>query len=457
MTRFILSLVFISLFALSCPIKATLEIDVTQGQIAPTPIAIPDFIDSDGNEVLGRDIATVVGNDLEHSGLFRLVSKASFLQDTHSALHEPRFADWRMVNVQCLLVGRVTSAGGKVTVELRLFDVYNGTEMLGITLSATQGQWRKVAHMIADAVYNRVTGEAGYFDTKIAYIDESGPRGKKRVRRLAIMDWDGHNNVYLTDGVHMVLTPQFAPNSKEIAYLAYVNKAAHVHVINVHTRKKRLMGHFKGMTFAPRFSPDGKSLLMSLAREGTTAIYSMDLSSGVIKRLTSHSCIDTSPCYSPDGTQIVFTSDRSAPDLCQEKIYIMDSDGGNVRRISFGDGKYSQPAWSPRGDLIAFTKQIGGRFYIGVMNVDGSNERLIADGHLVEAPTWAPNGRVLLFTKESGGRRGGRLYSIDLTGRNLRVVKTPRDSSDGTWSRLLSEETHHFINESKQGPVRSRL
>lgn len=444
MKRLILSFVFFTLIALSCPVKAALEIDVTQGQIAPTPIAIPDFMHVDGDAEVGRDIASVVGNDLEHSGLFRLVSKAAFLQDTPSAFKEPRFADWRMVNAQCLLVGRVRSGGGKVTVEIRLFDVYNGTQMLAISLSANQGQWRKVAHMIADAVYSRVTGEGGYFDTKIAYIDESGPRGtgKKRTRRLAIMDWDGHNNVYLTDGVHMVLTPQFAPNSKEIAYMAYVNKTAHVYVINVHTRKKHLIGHFKGMTFAPRFSPDGKSLLMSLARDGTTALYKMDMGSGHVSRLTSHSCIDTSPCYSPDGAQIVFTSDRSNPDNNEEKIYVMDNSGGNVRRISFGEGIYSQPVWSPRGDLIAFTKRVGGRFYVGVMNVDGSNERLIADGHLVEAPTWAPNGRVLMFTKESGGKRGNsRLYAVDLTGRNLRSIKTPRDSSDGAWSQLLTEQS----------------
>jgi TolB protein len=442
MPRFILSFVLFMLFAFSYPTQATLEIDVTQGQIAPTPIAIPDFIHSDGDAAVGKDIAGLVGNDLEHSGLFRLVSKLSFIQDTSSAFANPRFADWRMVNAQCLLVGRVSSGGGKVTVEIRLFDVYNGTQMLGISLSANQGQWRKVAHMIADAVYNRVTGEAGYFDTKIIYIDESGKRGTgvKKIRRLAIMDWDGHNNTYLTDGVHMVMTPQIAPNVKEIAYMAYVNKTAHVYVINVHTRKKRLIGHFKGMTFAPRYSPDGGTLIMSLARDGTSALYTMDMGSGKVSRLTAHSCIDTSPCYSPDGSQIVFTSDRSDPDNNREHIYIMDKNGENAHRISFGEGKYSQPVWSPRGDLIAFTKFTAGRFYIGVMNVDGSNERLIAEGHLVEAPTWAPNGRVLLFTKESGGKKGNsRLYAVDLTGRNLRSIKTPRDASDGAWSRLLSE------------------
>jgi TolB protein len=433
----------INLFVGINPINAILEVDVTQGQIAPTPIAIPDFIHMDGGEEVGRDIATVIGNDLEHSGLFRLISKAAFLQDTSSAFQAPRFADWRMVNAQCLLVGRVRSGSGKVTVDIRLFDVYNGTEMLGISLSANQGQWRKVAHMIADAVYNRITGEAGYFDTKIAYIDESGPKGtgKKRTRRLAIMDWDGHNNVYLTDGAHMVLTPRFAPNAKEIAYLAFVNKTAHIYVINVHTRKKRLIGHFKGMSFAPQFSPDGANIIMSLTRDGgTTALYQMDLGSGKVSRVTEHSCIDTSPSYSPDGTQIVFASDRSDPSNCREHIYVMDRNGGNVRRISFGEGKYSQPAWSPRGDLIAFTKKVGPHFYIGVMNVDGSNERLIAEGHLVEAASWAPNGRVLLFTKESGGKKNSsRLYAVDLTGRNQRIIKTPRDSSDGAWSRLLSE------------------
>lgn len=440
MTKQILSFLLIGLWILATPTQATLEIDVTQGQIAPTPIAIPDFIDDGGQEALGRHIASVVGNDLEHSGLFRLISKAAFLQDASSAFQSPRFADWRVLSAQFLLVGRVFNQGGTVTVEFRLYDIYDGTEALSLSLSAKGSQWRKVAHMIADAVYKRVTGEPGYFDTRIAYIDESGPKGKKRVRRLAIMDWDGHHNTYLTDGAHMLMMPQFSPSSREIAYLAFVNKSAHVYTLNVHTRKKRMMGHFKGMTFTPRFSPDGRTLIMSLARDGTTAIYTMDTASGKVIRLTEHKCIDTSPCYSPDGSQIVFTSDRSSADTCQEQIYVMDQNGGNVHRISYGDGKYSQPVWSPRGDLIAFTKFVGGQFYIGVMNVDGTNERLVADGHLVENPTWAPNGRVILYTKESGGKRGSsRLYAVDLSGRHVRAIKTPRDASDGSWSQSLSE------------------
>ena len=433
-------LAYILFFALAHPGHALLEINVTQGQIAPTPIAIPDFVEGSGNEVMGRDLTKVISADLENCGLFSLVSRSAFIQDAASALENPRFSEWRILHAQCLLAGRIIRDGSKITVEFRLFDIFDGTQMLGMSISAKEGQWRKVAHLIADAVYKRITGEAGYFDTKIAYIDESGHKGKKRVRRLALMDWDGHNNVYLTDGTHMVFMPRFSPASREIAYLAYVNKTAHVYVINVHTRQKRLMGHFKGMTFAPSFSPDGQTIAMSLAQGGTTALYKMEVASGKVSRLTEHQCIDTSPCYSPDGSQIVFTSDRSNPNLCQEQIYVMDNNGGNVHRISYGDGKYSQPVWSPRGDLIAFTKQLAGQFYIGVMNTDGTNERLIADGHLVEAPTWAPNGRVLLFTKETGGRRGtSRLYAIDLTGRNLRMIKTPRDASDGAWSHLLSE------------------
>lgn len=438
MKLFILPFILINILGLCWPAKATLEIDVTQGQIAPTPIAIPDFVSEEGDEKFGQELAAVVGNDLEHSGLFRLLSKRAFIQDTVSALNGPRFADWRVLNAQCLLVAKVKNQGDQVTVEFRLFEVSDGTQMLGASVTGKLNQWRRIAHKIADAVYSRITGESGYFDTRVAYVDESGPKTRKRVRRLAVMDWDGHNNMYLTDGAHMVMMPQFSPDSKEIAYLAYVNKTAHVYMMNVHSRKKRLIGNFKGMTFTPQFSPDGRTIIMSLARDGTTALYTMDLASGSVKRLTDHQCIDTSPCYSPDGSHIVFTSDRSNPNACQEQIYVMDGNSHNVHRISFGEGKYSQPVWSPRGDLIAFTKKVGGQFYIGVMNVDGTNERLIADGYLVEGPAWSPNGRVILFTKENPGKKGSsRLYAVDITGRNLRVIKTSRDASDGDWSSLL--------------------
>lgn len=418
-----------------CLPAQALKVEVTQGQVDPVPIAVTDFLNSGSDS----DIAEVIRADLEHSGLFRIINKASYLQDAASAQENPRFQDWRVLNAQCLLTGTIVQNSSGISVEFRLYDVVTGTQMLGLSLTAEPKRWRKLAHMVADAIYKRITGEDGYFDTMIAYIEETGRRGQKgsRVRRLAVMDWDGHNNSYLTDGANMVLTPRFSPDNRQIAYLSFVNKLAQVHIFDLQTRKKKLLGKFEGLSFAPRFSPDGNDVVMSLVKGGLTALYRLNMQSGQMTQLTQHTSIDTSPCYSPDGREIVFTSDREQQG--KEKLYVMDSGGGNVRRISFGDGTYSQPVWSPRGDLITFTKHVGGQFYIGVMNPDGSDERLIADGHLVEAPTWSPNGRVIMFTKESRGKGGGvKLFAVDVTGRNLRAVRTPREAAGGSWSRTLS-------------------
>lgn len=411
------------------------RIEITRGQVAPTPIAVTDFVTSDGSTV-GMDMARVIGEDLEASALFMLIGRAAFIQDVHS-LHQdgPRFRDWSVLNAQCLLVGGVHAEGSKLRVEFRLFDVFSGKQLLGVSLSAERSQWRKLAHMVADAVYKRVTGEEGYFNTKICYVDETGPRGRRK-KRLCMMDWDGHNNEVLTNGHHLVRTPRFAPNNNMIAFLAFMNRTAQVYVMDLKSKAKRLLGKFDGLTFAPRFSPDGDKVVMSLAKNGTTAIYTMDLKSNHLTALTQHISIDTSPCYSPDGSQIVFTSDRDGGLV--EQIYVMDKNGGNTRRISFKEGNYSQPVWSPRGDLLAFTKSIKGRFYIGVMTPDGADERLIAEGQLVESACWSPNGRVLLFTREAGPRASA-LYTVDITGRNLRKLKTLRDASDGAWSQLVSK------------------
>lgn len=426
-------------FTLSSLPAEALKVEITQGQVDPVPISVTDFI---GGDNLGHEMADVIRSDLEHSGLFRIINKASYLQDDLSAQQSPRFEDWRLINSQCLLTAAVgRNSSNELEIQFRLYDVVAGTQMLGIALAVPDPKkWRQLAHRVADAVYERVTGEKGYFDTRIAYIEETGRKGAKgrRPRRLAIMDWDGHNNTYLTDGAHMVLTPRFSPNNRDIVYLSFINKVAQVHVHNLETRKDKLLGRFEGMSFAPRYSPDGNTVVMSLVKGGLTALYRLDLGSGQFTPLTKHFSIDTSPCFSPDGQEIVFTSDRDKQG--REQLFIMDANGGNVRRISFGDGTYSQPNWSPRGDLIAFTKKISGQFYIGVMNPDGSNERLIADGHLVEAPTWSPNGRVIMFTRESRGKGGGvKLFAVDVTGRNQRAVRTPREAADGSWSRLLSE------------------
>jgi TolB protein len=429
-----------------------LKIEITQGQVEPTPIAVTDLV-GDGT-ALGKDIAEVVGNDLASSGLFRLIDKKAFIQDPISLQQGPRFTDWRLVNAQLLFVGEMVREGNNVRINFRLFDAFSGTQLLPqhekhlskgwLSVTGDATKWRKIAHMIADAIYKRVTGESGYFDTQIAYIDESGRKGKRRVRRLAVMDLDGHNPRYLTNGRHLVVTPRFSPTTMEIAYLSYASKVPSVYIYNSATGENRLLRQFEGMTFAPRFSMDGNSVVMSLEKEGLSALYSLNIRNNELRALTPHVSIDTSPCYSPDGQSIVFVSDRGGDDKDNRdtkrvNIFVMDANGGNVRRISFGEGKYLQTVWSPRGDWIAFTKLLRGVFYIGVMRPDGADERTIVSGYLVESPVWSANGRELIFTMEKGPQDHSYLYRVNLTGHNLQKVNTPHDASDGAWSRLLSE------------------
>ena len=434
----IISLALLVIGSLS-PANA-LKVEITRGQVKAVPIAITQF-HSEGNNEMAVNLAKIITDDLESCGLFQPINPAAFVQDPASLQKGPRFADWRILNAQLLLSGHVEESGGQVKVQFRLFDVFSGSEITGLQFSVDKDKWRRMAHMIADEVYKRSTGEQGYFNTKIAYIDEvSGGKGKNKVRKLCIMDRDGHNAKALTKGDNLVLTPRFSPNNRDIAYLSFENKSPQVFIFNLESGNHNLLGKFEGMSFAPRFSNDASQIIMSLEKSGSSAIYVMDVASKKILNLTPHEAIDTSPCFSPDGKQVVFTSDRGGV----EQLYVMGSDGSNVHRISFGGGKYSQPVWSPRGDLIAFTKQLNGQFYIGVMEPDGSNERLITQGYLVEAATWAPNGRVLLFTRESKGAKGrtSNLYTIDLTGRNLRKLNTPRDACDGAWSQLLDKEVN---------------
>lgn len=420
------------------PAQAELEVTINQGQIKPTPIAVTAFVDKSGQS-FGQELAAIITYDLQSSGLFLPVDPKAFVQDINSInTMGPRFADWRILNTQCLLAGEVEHSGGQLIVRFRLFDCFRGTQMLGLELAVDEKKWRRLGHMIADEVYKRVTGEDGYFNTMISFIEESGPHGRRRVRRLGIMDYDGANVRYLTDGKHMVLTPRFSPNNRDIAFLSFEKGGvAQVFLYNLVNGTKKLLGQFEGMSFAPRFSPDATKLVMSLEKAGNSAIYIKDLQSGGLTALTEHTCIDTSPCFSPDGKEIVFTSDRGG----NEQIYVMNVDGSNVRRISFGGGKYSQPVWSPRGDLIAFTKLQLGQFYIGVMSPDGSNERLICSDYLVEAPTWSPNGRVILYTRErrSKGHRFSKICAIDVTGRTKCELKTPREATDAAWSQLLDK------------------
>ncbi len=414
-----------------------LKIEITKGEVRPDPIAITNFYSEDVDlQTLGHNIAEVVGTDLVSSGLFDLISPSAFIQKEDSLKKEgPRFADWRLLKTRFLLTGEIKDGwGGKVTIEFSLYDVITGQKMVSLSMEGDKTKWRKIAHMIADAIYSRVTNESGYFNTHIIYV-EAISKGKNPRKRIMRMDQDGENCEGLTDGKGLVLTPRYSPDGHKIAYLAYVGNSAHVYLLNLQSKSRESLGNLGEMNFAPRFSPDGHTVVMSLVKGGMSAIYTYDLGSKKLTKLTEHRSIDTSPCFSPDGTQIVFTSDRDREG--GEQLYIMDRNGGNVRRISFDKGKYSQPVWSPRGDLIAFTKQLGGRFYIGVISPEGIGERLIAEGYLVEGSDWSPNGRYLIFTKEQGSGGKSQIYKVDLTGRNMQLVKTARNASDCTWSPLL--------------------
>lgn len=418
--------------------EAELRIDITRGKAEPLPIAIVDFRGGTDEEArAGRDIAGVVAADLERSGLFRPLDARAFIQTSESLNVRPRFADWRAINAQALVHGKlVKGADGRLEVEFRLWDVFSEQQMVGLRYSTTPQNWRRIAHIISDAIYKRITGEDGYFDTRVVYVAESGPL-KQRIKRLAIMDQDGAGHRYLTDGSALVLTPRFSPTLQEITYLSYYRGQPRVYILSIDTGRQEVLGEFPGMTFAPRFSPDGNRVIMTLATGGNSEIYDMDIRTRVVKRLTRHPGIDTSPSYSPDGRRVVFNSDRGGT----QQLYVMDGDGDGVKRISFGNGRYATPVWSPRGDLIAFTKIAGGTFYIGVMTPEGEGERLLAEGFLVEGPTWAPNGRVLMYFRQTPSQRDGsgastRLYSIDLTGHNERELVTPTEASDPAWSPL---------------------
>ncbi|MFQ5785112.1 MAG: Tol-Pal system beta propeller repeat protein TolB [Alphaproteobacteria bacterium] len=423
--------------AFSPPAMAELRIDITRGNVEPMPIAVTRLVGVGAEQAIGADISQVVSADLERSGLFRPIDPRAFIQKPEAMKLRPRFGDWRQINAQALVNGTIArEPDGRLKVTFRLWDVFAEQQMTGFIFRAPPETFRRIAHKIADEIYKRLTGEDGYFDTRIVYIAESGPANRRK-KRLAIMDQDGANHRFLTDGRNLVLTPRFSPSAQEITYLSYFHGQPRVYILDIDSGRQEVVGDFPNMTFAPRFSPDGNKIIMSLAVDGNSDVYSMDLRTREVLRLTKHPAIDTSPSYSPDGRLVTFNSDRGGA----QQIYVMGADGGGVKRISFGRGRYATPVWSPRGDLIAFTKILGGQFYIGVMRADGSGERLLSEGYLVEGPTWSPNGRVLMFFREDptvdSSQGFVQLYSIDLTGYNERRIVTPLDASDPAWSPLI--------------------
>lgn len=428
--------VFLLLLLGAMPAHAELSVDITQGQADPTPIAIPAFIAAGNTTVEANNLTEVVISNLQRSALFRHLNPSAYVQEFASVNEPPRYGEWRQINAQLLLVGQTSMPSpAQLKVDFRLYDVLAQKQLLGLSYNTTPANWRRLAHLISDAIYKRETGESGYFDSRVVYVETSGNPWRP-TKRLAIMDQDGFNHRYLTDGRSMVLTPRFSPNAPVITYFAYYNDTPRVYTLHVDTGRVEMLGNFPGMTFAPRFSPKGDKVIFSMAQDGNTDIYAMDLGSRDFDRLTSSPGIDTSPSYNPEGDQIVFNSDRGGG----QQLYIMSSSGSGAKRISFGQGRYSTPVWSPRGDLIAFTKQLSGRFYIGVMRTDGSGERMLSQSYQEEGPTWSPNGRVLMFFRESPGDGKNiprtRIYSVDLTGQNLREVPTPGNASDPAWSPL---------------------
>ncbi|MEM6375181.1 MAG: Tol-Pal system beta propeller repeat protein TolB [Pseudomonadota bacterium] len=415
-----------------------LRIEITEGVIEPLPYAVPDLVaETNAAADYAANIARVIASDLSGTGLFREIPREAHISRVTSFVSPVQFADWRAVNAQALITGGVNvDDTGRLVVRFRLFDVFAGQELgQGLQLVGTTDSWRRIAHKMADQVYSRLTGEAAYFDSRVVFVSETGPKDARQ-KRLAIMDYDGAGVSYLTDASSIVLAPRFSPAGDRVLFTSYESGFPKIYVLDVATAARQELRTQQGtMSFAPRFAPDGRTILYSLTTGGNTDLYSLDIASGQSLRLTTAPSIETAPSFSPDGSQIVFESDRSgAPQL-----YIMPAQGGEATRISFGQGRYGTPVWSPRGDLIAFTKQSKGRFHIGVMRTDGREERLLTASFLDEGPTWAPNGRVIMFTRETQGESGqAGLYSVDITGRNLRQVPTQTGASDPSWSPLLN-------------------
>ena len=413
--------------------RAPTEVLIDEANTRARPIAIPEFVGDDPK--FGADVANIVGADPERSGLFKIVDRSAYIERFNDINQPPRYPDWRAIGAEALIVGRTRKlADGRLAADFKLHDTILGKPLDAQGFAAAPQTWRRLGHIIADRVYEKMTLEKGYFDTQVVFVDETGPKNK-RLKRLTIMDQDGFNARLLTNGRNLVLTPRFNPVAQEITFLEYADGGAQtrVFVMNLDTGQRELVGNFPGKTFAPRFSPDGQRLAMSIDEGGAVSLIEVDLRSRQMRRLTQTDRIDTSPCYSPDGRQIVFESDREGT----QQLYIMNATGGAANRLSRGDGRYSTPVWSPRGDYIAFTKQAGGAFLIGVMKPDGSDERILTSGYHNEGPTWAPNGRVLMFFREGQGANGGpKLFSVDITGRNENAIPTPAFGSDPAWSPL---------------------
>jgi TolB protein len=441
MCRFLTGVWGLALVLFASTAEARVRIDLNNPSADPLPLGVPAFhADTPDDAALGQEIANVILGNFNNSALFDVIDRQAYLQDGSSlAVQGPVYKDWRLINVDAVVSGTVrrivTGGQEKVRVDFRLYDVHDEKQLVGRRYTVDKKFWRHAAHRISDDIFSALTGETGYFATRIVHIGEEKTFSGTAVKKLCVMDQDGANYQCLTDGGHLVLTPRFNPEVQKIIYMSYANGLPRLYLLDLPTGQQTIVGDFKGLNSSPRFAPDGQNIAMTLTKdhEGNPEIYTMNLASRQLQRLTRHRAIDTSPSFSPDGQRIVFNSDRGG----KPNLYIMNRDGSGIKRLSYGKGQYFSPVWSPRGDLIAFVKSLNGSFHIGVIDPDGQEERLLTDSFMDESPTWSPNGRVLAFARQD--RRSGRtkIMSIDLTGHNLRELKTPKDASDPAWSPLI--------------------
>lgn len=430
----------VALTLLFCaPVNALLKVKVNRGVFSPIPIAVTNFNATDDR--LSGNIRQVVASDLGGSGLFKLIDPQAYIQNPETLKAKISFADWRMIKTDVLVYGDVKEVGGNIVVSFKVVDVFGEKQLLALEMQSAKADWRKLAHTLANNIYERLTGERGYFTTKVAYISETG-RADMRVKRLAIMDYDGNNHQFLTSGRTFVMTPRLSPDGKKIAYFTIVNHHGSVYIYDLDRQTTDLLGRFKGMSYAPRFSPDGRKILFSIAEGLTSHIFEMDLATRSQKKLTKVPALNTSPYYSPDGSTIVFVSDRSGT----PQIYSMNSagemGGAAAKRLTYGEGRYYTPVFSPNGKYLAFTKTYMGQFYVGVLDPDGTSERTLARGFFVEAPTWSPNSQMVMYTRRTQinlktKTERARVYSIHVSGLNEKEVNTPQDATDPEWSASL--------------------
>jgi TolB protein len=409
--------------------QALVQVQIGSGNFQPMPVAIPDFL---GDPQMGAQVRSVIANNLTRCGYFQVLNPASYIEKFSSVDTQPNFQSWRVINAQAVVVGAVSQSSSGFVAQYRLWDIFSSKQLDGRQFTVQGENWRKLAHILSDAIYEALVGEKGYFDSRIAFVDETGPK-EKRIKRIAVMDQDGANIRALTRG-ELVLTPRFSPNNREISFMQYAPAGGDPRVVqlDINSGEAEVLGNFPGMTFSPRYSPDGRRLIMSLLnRDGNSNLNIMDIASKQTARLTNDPAIDTGGCFSPDGSRIVFESDRGGG----QQLYVMSASGGSANRISFGQGRYSTPVWSPKGDLIAFTKQANGQFSIGVMSPEGQRERILTSSFHAEGPAWSPNGRVIMFFKDAGG--GSKIYTIDVSGRFEQMLPTPSFASDPSWSGLL--------------------